>query len=93
MALPMWLMYSLRASWAPSFCWSVMNWSGSLHEGDEEQAAEEGAAHRVDAVGEGVAPAQDADAGVLLVAGQADVGVGRDDRLALVVRGLRSPGW
>ena len=56
-----------------------------LHEGDEEQPAQQGAADGVDAVGEGVAAPQDANAAVLLVAGQADVGVGRDDRLALVV--------
>ena len=92
MALPVCWMYSLSASWRPSFCCSVMNWCGLLHEGDEEQAAEQGAAHRVDAVGEGVAAAQDAEAVVLLVAGQADVGVGRDDRLALVVSWPGSPG-
>jgi hypothetical protein len=26
----MWVMYSFRASWAPSFCWSAMNWAGLL---------------------------------------------------------------
>ena len=56
-----------------------------LHEGDEEQSAEKRAAHRVDAIGERVAPSQKAGAAVLLMAGQAYVGVARDDEVPLVV--------
>jgi len=51
---------------------------GVLHEGDEEQAAEEGPGLRVDAVGEGVAAAQDPGAAVVLGAGQPDMGPGGD---------------
>jgi hypothetical protein len=61
-----------------------MNWLGVLGEGDEEQPAEERAAHGIDAVGEGVAPPQQAGS-VVFVAGQADVCVRRNDELALVV--------
>jgi hypothetical protein len=53
-----------------------------FHEGDEEQPAEQGAELRVDAVGEGVAAAQDPGAAVVLEAGQPDVRVGRDGGLA-----------
>src|SRR5207249_1399655 len=49
-----------------------------LHEGDEEQATEQGPGLRVDAVGEGVTAAQDVDPGVVLGAGQPDVRVGGD---------------
>src|SRR5215472_13108280 len=52
-----------------------------LHEGDEEQAAEERAGLRVDAVGEGVAAAQDTDPAVVLGTGQPDVRVGGDGGL------------
>jgi hypothetical protein len=52
-----------------------------LHEGDEEQAAEERPGLRVDAVGEGVAAAQDPGSAVVLGAGQPDVRVGRDGGL------------
>jgi hypothetical protein len=50
------------------------------HEGDEEQAAEQRARLRVDAVGEGVAAAQDSGSAVVLEAGQPDVGVRRGSR-------------
>ena len=62
-----------------------MNWLGFLREGDEEQPAQQRAAHGIDAVGEGVAPAQQTGPVVLLVTGQADVRVGRNDELTLVV--------
>jgi hypothetical protein len=61
-----------------------------LHERDEEQAAEQGPALRVDAVGEGVAAAQDMDSAVVLGAGQPDVGVGGDAPGQLIVY---VPGW
>src|SRR5690242_19254479 len=72
---------------------------GILHEPDEEQPAEQRPGLRVDAVGEGVAAAQDVDPAVVLRAGQPDVRVGRDGGLPVgagpgeVRRGeLRPPG-
>jgi hypothetical protein len=55
--------------------------SGVLHEGDEEQTAQEGSGLRVDAVGERVPAAQDPGAAVVLEAGQPDVSVAGDDGL------------
>src|SRR5580692_6710878 len=60
---------------------------GVLHEGDEEQAAEEGPGLRVDAVGKGVAAAQDPGAAIVLGAGQPDMGPGGDGRLPGCVPG------
>ena len=57
----------------------------TLHEGDEEQSAQEGAPHGVDAIGERVAAPQQAGAAVPLVAGQAYVGIPGDDEAPLVV--------
>src|SRR5580698_2665836 len=54
-----------------------------LHEGDEEQAAEQGAGLRVDAVGERIAAAQDPGPAVVLETGEPDVGVRGNSRLAV----------
>src|SRR6266571_2557881 len=53
----------------------------ALHEGDEEKAAEQGPGLRVDAVGEGVAAAQDPGPAVVLETGQPYVGVDGDGGL------------
>ncbi len=68
MPLPIWVMYSFKASLVPNFC-RLDELIRVLHKGDEEQSAEK-SQHRVNAIGERVAATQNAGPVILLVAGQ-----------------------
>ena len=80
-------MYSLSASVAQVLLHRDEAGARVALVGDEEQAGVELVGDRIDAVGERVAAAEQADAVVLLGCGEPDVRVERDHRLAVVLRG------